>query len=80
MTQLGTQVVKKGDTLLVLPVAPDDAPVALKSAVALRNAATVRGRCGCGATVAMASAGPIMVHEIQCPASDEAIAALLETS
>lgn len=41
---------RRGGVLFVLPEIRDDLPVAVKNALALRNACTVNGRCpSCGA-------------------------------
>ncbi len=63
-------------TLHVLPSIPEDAPVALKNGLAMRNQASTTGRCpGCGAEVELD--GPITPdavvhgvfrHDDDCPA------------
>lgn len=66
-------------TLLVLPSLPDGASHALKDAIATRNAASLSGRCRCGAEAILA--GPdaigmmhlVFMHEDDCPAGDENI-------
>lgn len=67
----------------VNPRIPDDAPTAIKNALAVRNAATVAGRCSCGAVAVFnrakterAPAGLAvldMPHEPDCPAVDPAL-------
>lgn len=71
------QTISRGDVLLVLPTVPDDAPEALKAAIAKRNGATLSGRCDCGATVILGRQGAIIEHEDACEASDVAIAAIV---
>lgn len=63
-------------TLVATPSIPDDASPELKNGLAVRNAATLTGRCpGCGAVakiVAPPTPGGIgtarMEHEDDCPA------------
>lgn len=70
--------------LYLLPVIPDRAPTALKDALGARNAASVSGKCGCGATGRVS--GPdrdgllhmVFEHEADCPAHDRALAALMD--
>ncbi len=77
-------LLRGGNFLAVLPEIPDDASENVKNALAIRNAATLSGRCACGAV-----AGPIeqvetgiymvtMEHENDCPAADENLARALE--
>ncbi|MDA8297422.1 MAG: hypothetical protein M0004_12700 [Actinomycetota bacterium] len=61
--------------LFVLPVIPDDAPVEVKDGLALRNTATMTGRCpACGAVAELATdpcpgemVHAVMEHETDCP-------------
>ena len=62
-------------TLAILPSAGDDATDAVKLALAVRNAASVTGRCACGAVASNpveVSPGVFSVrfeHEHDCPAT-----------
>lgn len=68
---------------LLLAELPDDAPAPIKNALARRNAASVTGRCVCGA-VGVFDAEPDangihhirFEHEDDCDASDAGIEAL----
>ncbi|HVA04760.1 MAG TPA: hypothetical protein VMU64_13570 [Acidimicrobiales bacterium] len=74
---IGQALTKVGEVLYVLPSVPADAPDELKDAIALRNAATVAGRCSCGAVIAEAGDTAQLMHEPGCVASDDAIAEIL---
>lgn len=66
---------------MILPDIPDDAPVELKNAIAVRNEASRTGRCpGCGAEMQLdgplisgAVGSATMYHENECVAHDDAI-------
>lgn len=69
----------------VLPDIGDDQSPALKNALAVRNAASTSGRCACGAEVRLVGnlrpgevSHLVFEHEDDCPASDDAIAALVK--
>lgn len=71
--------------LVVLPDLPEGQTPAFLDAIARRNAASVSGRCECGAEVRIT--GPdssgvlhgVFEHADGCPATDEAIARLART-
>jgi hypothetical protein len=71
---------RRGPRLLLLPEISETMPPVLRDALAIRNAATVSGRCACGAVRQLDGPGPIQpdtvrwatfLHEADCPAGDE---------
>jgi hypothetical protein len=70
------EIWQKGRVAFVLPGTPPNAPDAVRSGIAARKAAALRGRCDCGATRDTHRPGRVaFVHEYECPASDQAIVA-----
>jgi hypothetical protein len=80
-----------GNALVLLPEIHDDYPTEIKNALAMRNDATINGRCrGCGATgpsvldsLAGATRGSVeaavFTHEADCPAGDDVLIGLFRT-
>lgn len=78
-----------GKVLVIAATPPPGAPPAVIDAWLIRQRANLTGRCECGATITLpnraarraaeARGEPVratMLHEADCPASDEALAAL----
>jgi hypothetical protein len=70
------ELVAQGRELFILPRLDDDAPPNVKQTIATRRAASVTGRCACGADAQVATILPGVVyratfeHEHGCPAVD----------
>lgn len=81
-TRRAKRQIRRGSTLYVIPDIDDRLPPDIKDAIARRNAATVTGRCDCGARTRITSrAGGVinaeMAHEHDCPAGSERFFELL---
>lgn len=73
---LGAELVHLGDgAAALLPVAPDDAPAAVREGVARRRMALLDCRCPCGATFTPGSYQ--FAHDEACPGTDENLAQAL---
>ena len=68
-----------GPVPALLPSINDDWPAALKDALAIRNAASLNGRCACGAVATVSPPGQdgvvhlVFEHEEEGLATDDAI-------
>lgn len=76
----GGEVWVRDRVMFVLPSIPDGASEDLKNALERRRRATLTGRCDCGAVVTVTAAGINVAHKSGCPASDEVIRHLIEST
>jgi hypothetical protein len=75
VTEDNFEVWRKGRVAFVLPAIPAGAPVDVRNGLAARRVAAIRGVCDCGARRDVRPGRVAFIHEHNCPASDEAIAA-----
>jgi hypothetical protein len=67
---------RRGGVLYVVPAVIDEMPGELREALDRRRRTLVEGRCPCGAVPDRARGEA--AHEVDCPASDDAVAAIVD--